>query len=306
LPPGPLFKVGPDRTDPAWGGNEERIRENVGDTTMKTCPHCQFLVVDDATVCNVCKQPMTVPQQPAGPWGADPGPGFSGTPPVPGTPNDPGAPAGFVVPAARSGPSGTKVAAIVIGCLSLLAVVSVAAVFFIGTTAVETVATAPAPADWKVYRDPTARFQVDLPGTPIKNTHGTPLGGGKEVRVDNLDVSRGPWDSAMFVIDVPDGAQVEIPLSAMQEDLAQTIQSNAGVSDYRVTKAVSVTAPSGPALEVHFTVRLNGVRCVGLAHFVRIGTDPYGVLSVGPAGRSGQVSGTFDRMVGSLQVPGTT
>lgn len=267
---------------------------------MKTCPHCQFLVVDDATSCGVCKQPLAVPRQPSGPWGAEPVPGFGETPPLPGA----GAPqsgSGFIAPAPRSGSGGAKVAIIVVGCLAVVGLLVVGAVTFVGQT-VEKQAL-DRPDNWTVHRDPAGRFQVELPGAPIKNTRSDPMPDGGAVTVDALDVARGPWNAVMYVIDVPEGAGLDVPLALMEEDLEQTITSGVPNSGYTVVSSSPADTPAGPVLDIRFTLRSEGVECIGLAHYAKVGADPYGVVMIGPAAQEDEVRSMQERMVASLQVP---
>ena len=137
---------------------------------------------------------------------------------------------GFIAPVPRSGSGGTKVAVIVVGCLALVGLLLVGAVTFVGRTVENQ--TQNAPDKWTVHRDPAGRFQVELPGAPIKNTRSDPMPDGGAVTVDALDVARGPWNAVMYVIDVPDGAGLDVPLALMEEDLEQTITSAVPNSGY--------------------------------------------------------------------------
>jgi hypothetical protein len=249
---------------------------------VKACPHCEFLVADDATSCSVCRRPVTVPAQPAGPWGAEPTP--DQLPPV----------------AAPTGSHRRGVVALgVIGGLVALVLVLVIGSTVIGTTTGR--ATAAPPADWKVHRDPAGRYRVELPGNPSTRTKQEDAGLSAPVETVTAEVTRRSWDAFVLLIDLPDDpGGIDVTIDDMRERILDSIRKEPSVTRMDVEDPRQVTGPGGPALDVRFTVTVDGTAQVGRLRVLKVGSDPCALATLGPAGQEPAVQAIQDRMTSSF------
>jgi hypothetical protein len=273
---------------------------------VKSCPHCEFLVADDATACSVCHQPVAVPAQPAGPWGSEPAPAPAGWAPVAsGAPAAAGPGGATWVPPAPV-PAGSRrggvVALGVIGGLVALVLVLLVGVTFIGTTAKS--ANAAPPSDWKVHRDPAGRYQVELPGAPATRTKQEDAGLSAPIETVTAEVTRRSWDSFVLLIDLPqDPGGIDLSLDAMRERILDGVRNEPSVTRMDVQDPQQVTAPSGPALDVRFTATVDGVAQVGRLRVLHVGADSYALATLGPAAQESEVQKMQDRITGSFAAP---
>jgi hypothetical protein len=157
---------------------------------MRTCPHCQFLVADDASTCSVCHGAVAAPRSAvgspppvpvgatavsaAGTWspgstGADfMAPGGASAPPPPPfngfVPNGvPGQPVPAAAPPARPNRSAALKVVLVLLAVGVLGMAGLVGLSMIGVTtgSGEIVASE---LDWQVHEDAAGRFRLEMPG----------------------------------------------------------------------------------------------------------------------------------------------
>jgi hypothetical protein len=263
---------------------------------VKNCPHCQFLVHDGADTCGVCKQPIAVPQQPAGPWGADPGflPG-GGTATATATQ---ARPTTFVNPSPPRRPvSGLKVATIVVACIVALGAVGVAALMFLGQQVDQSVD--PASTAWSTHRDPEGAFSVDVPGSvevidDLGATAGTDLGG---IQARGVIGSDGGFGAAVFRYGLPPGSSFDtygaIEGMAVGSFTAPT-----------VTSKTTVETAFGPGIDAEVVGTLSdGQKGIAFVRGIQIDGVPYLIGTYGYAAWSPEVQQLHQHLLDSFQAP---
>ncbi|UDY36771.1 hypothetical protein [Dermatobacter hominis] len=263
---------------------------------MKNCPHCQFLVHDGADTCSVCKQPIAVPEQPAGPWGA-PDAGF-----VPGGAATATATAArsatFVDPSPPRRPvDGLKVAIVAVGTIVLLGILGVAALVFVGAPADETVD--PAAVDWAPYSDAGGAYTIDLPGAvevidDLGSQEGVDTAG---VPVRGVFAGGPSFAVAVFRYELPPGA-------AFDTDQGVDGAALGMFTNPTVTRRVPAQTEHGPAIDAEVVGSLDdGSKGIGFLRLVTVGGTPYMLGTFGLASSSPELAQLHERLVASFQVP---
>ena len=264
---------------------------------MRTCPHCQFIVHDGADICGVCKQPATVPEQPAGPWGAIPS--FDPDAPGPGIGTATATqarPATFVNPSPPRHPvNGLKVAAIAVGGVALVVILGVVALSFVGTTASTDVD--PEAVGWTPYRDPDGNFSVELPGAveplDVGSEKGLPTG----VSIKGVMSQTSSHSSSALRYVLPPGTAYDLD-GGIDGAAANTF------SDAVISNRTPVETPYGPAIDAEIVGTVaTGQKGISFVRLVKVGDVPYMLLTVGDAASSPELAELHERMVASFSSP---
>ena len=261
---------------------------------MKNCPHCQFLVPDGADSCSVCKQPIAMPPQPAGPWGADPGfvPG-GGTATATQAP-----PVTFVNPSPPRRPvSGLKVATIVVGCIVALGVLGVAALMLVGQRVDRSVD--PATTAWSTHRDPEGAFSVDVPGSvevvdDLGAMADTDLGG---IQVRGVIGSDGGFGAAVFRYGLP-------PELSFDTDGAMEGLAAGSFTAPTITSKTTVETAFGPGIDAEVVGTLSdGEKGIAFVRGIQVDGVPYLIGTYGYAAWSPEVEQLHQHLLDSFQAP---
>ena len=294
---------------------------------MRTCPHCQFLVVDDATTCSVCKKDLSLPREPATVGGAPfaapgeaanesvppassgaPGwaPGIPGqtVPPAPGAwPAPPGAaypPAGVAPP--KNKWSTTKVL-VIVGVLCLVPILGGIGLFLLGSAVDDQLSRAELVADelpWKSHEDPDGLYTLDMPGRVDVDTVEMPEGFGMASSLDAATVSDRDFGASVTrTPDVVPAGQTFAGLPFSTTAAERAVSELGIIDDAEVVDRTAVgTDDLHMQLEVHGTVQ--GEPAVLWSRLVIVGTDLYELNTVGSLDDRDELAAIVERMASTF------
>lgn len=266
---------------------------------MRSCPHCQFLVVDGAENCSVCKQPLTVPEQPPGPWGAP-------VPPLPGSPEAEASEAASRPAPARRGPNAGLIVGAVLGVLVLLTVLGVGALSFLGSRVEQAIADSPPPDTWTPYVDPSGRYRVELPGAPVVTDEEEAVGVGEPLKIQVAEVARPGWDSFVAAYDLPEEiVGTRLPPEALRDGMLAGMRADRSVGDLAVTTSTTESTPAGPALDTWMSLTVDGVESVGMIRIIEVDRDVFAMVTIGPSVQGAEVTDLHDRVTSTFSAPPT-
>lgn len=303
---------------------------------MRTCPHCQFLVADDASTCSVCHGAVGAPRSAVGSpppvpvgataangtWspgapGADfmaPGgdfmaPGGAATPPTPPPFNGfvanggPGPALPGAVPAARPNRSAALKVVLVLVGVGVLGMAGLIGLTMIGVTtgSQEIVATE---MDWQTHEDAEGRFRVDMPGEVQVDTIELPVGFGEtqELEVAGVRDLRFSASVGRYEGTVPAGTSFEtLPFSPTE------VVRVAGDTGMDGAEFVGRTIPEeygGSVMDMEVRGTLDGEEAVMLSRLVVwAGGQLFELNVVGPAASRAELEAMHQRMYDSLETP---
>ena len=297
---------------------------------MRNCPHCKFLVGDDATTCSVCHGDLAAPVAAGVPHQAFAAPGqVSGVPTSPQSsftavpygqpgatvPPLPGAawplpPPGAPVPPNGLGPppnrgASTAKVLVIVGLVCLIPVLGVAALFLLGTTAEQQFTRVDLTADelaWTTHEDPGGWYVLDMPGQVDVDTVELPEGYAMPATAETASVSNAEFAASITRSPdmVPDGQTFEsLPFSPTA---AERAVSEAGfLDDAKIVHDEVVADSGGLELAFELTGTVNGEPSMMRSRLVMVGSDLYELNVVGPRGDDAELAAILERMASSFR-----
>jgi hypothetical protein len=269
---------------------------------VRTCPHCQFLVADQAETCSVCHRDLasarTTVAVGAVAHGA-PAPPFGAAPP-PGTAYPPG-----VAPAVAHQPVTARRRRwpLVLGLVLAGSVALVGGLLVLVTVLGFTAEPVPIVADelqWEAYADPAGRYSLELPGAAVVDTVEVPgaFGPTETAAVsadhDGFDAAVVPFEGVIG----PGQTFANIPFSPaeVEQDMEST-----GVVGARIIDQGIIEGSGDTLMNVEMSGTVDGRSAVVLTRLVLHADDLYELTVVGPADDRATLVGMFERMITSFR-----
>ncbi|HTN99363.1 MAG TPA: hypothetical protein VL068_01705 [Microthrixaceae bacterium] len=285
---------------------------------MNTCPHCKFLVTDDATTCSVCHKDITTPPAPVSEAAfAAPGallaPGmqaqgtFAHAGMVPGSmPPPPGwvGPAnGVGMPAAPTSKSSTGKVLLILGAV----VVGLVGLAGLGIGALAFLADTPEIASgditWSDYADAGGKFQIEMPGEAQVSTVEMPNGIGGKIDTEVVNVFGADFQASLTsgLGSVADGMTLaDLPFSP--DGAVRGAEAN-GFLDAKMVSHNIVDGSGDNQMDIEMNGMVDGEAAVMISRLVVVGSDIYEISIAGQLDQRAELLKVHGRMADSFTSP---